>query len=491
MFKPFLTKWPFLFKLRLFLGSFLIIVVLIFLYFKVVPFGRISYEKDWSAKLRSGKGFISDFKPAERLDTTASDSLTVLADPVYFSLFTPRAFDQARVTVKYRDRLGSSTPVIELGVLKDKVSGSYELQPLQNDIVDQLRFSWPRLADDGGRLILQSSRNYSSEADFFKALQSGNLKDCPGGPLSCLAVYNYDLDLEYHLPDYVDVQPVVISQPLRGAHQFYVYFKKEPWRLSFDFVDLNLDKGQDPITVNVFRGNKLVASKSLGDNNPTPDNGRSENKNLTLSGIAETAGVYKVEIKASDDIIIAKTISSSDKLAFINHVWPVSGPGNLTLFTDVPNLQVMTLNPASLGKIDFGGQKFSVDKTDEQFVFSALGGTKALTIKKDDLVLEGNGLFSFSANSLFNPSVKKIDRFFADSGSVRYVLADYERPIESDGIKTSSAVFSLKNISRENGKYTFLISVPGLNGKDSQGKLEITEIKIDLQGKTLWQKIFH
>jgi len=67
MFSAFLTKRPFLFKLRLFFFSLILVFVLAFLYLKIVPFGRITYERHWPSGLKSGQGFIYDFSPAERL----------------------------------------------------------------------------------------------------------------------------------------------------------------------------------------------------------------------------------------------------------------------------------------------------------------------------------------------------------------------------------------------------------------------------------------
>lgn len=324
MFKPFLTKWAFLFKLRLFLGIALIIIVGVFLYLKIVPFGQITYSRTWPRGLASGKGFIYDFKPAERIAVDNGDgttggatgetigdgqSLKIIAEPVYFSLLTPRAFDRAIMTIKYYDHLSAATPIIEAGVLKDKISGAYDLRPVQNKILDNLSFTWPRLEDTDQRLILQVTKNYSTPEEFENDLAAGRLKDCPPGEMtSCVALYNYSWPLDYHLPDYQVLTPLVISQPLRGAHQFYVYFNGS-WRLGFNFTDLNLDKAADPITVNVWFGDKIIASQTLLDDNAASDSGRLENKEMVLQGGAAPSGVYKVEIKVSDDIVIAKVNS--------------------------------------------------------------------------------------------------------------------------------------------------------------------------------------
>jgi len=490
MFKPLLTKWQFVFKLRLFLSLIILILVLSFLYLKIVPGGHIVYERKWPAGLRSGKGFIYDFKPGERLEST-NQSLKIWADPVYFSLFTPRAFDEAILTIKYRSELGTEYPIIEAGVLKDKLTENYELRPLQNNIIDRLLFSWSRLEDTETRLVLQSEKDYDSPARFFADLQAGQLRNCPSGPVSCVALYNYDLAPSYKPSDYTPLKPLVIDQPLRGAHQFYLYLGHEPWRLSFDFTDLNQDKAHDPITVSVMSGSRVVASQTLIDKNPDPAGGKIEEKNIVLRGAGQTAGVYKVDIRVSADIVISKITSSSDKLSFIGRVWPVSSHGPVTLFSSADHIQLQTINPASLGDIELSGRVIFLDKTDQQFVFSTASGPQEIRLKKDDIVLENNGVFALARASLFNPDFKKVDRYFsALDENIKYIIAAYRLPLLDDGLKTATAKFSLRDAYRENGKYTFLISVPGLNGQASTTEtLAIEEISLDLRGKTWWQKI--
>jgi hypothetical protein len=492
------AKLSFLSKLRLSLGVLLLGLILFFAYLKIVPGGHMIYQRDWPAGLKSGKGFIYDFKPAERL-IDDGQSLRIVADPVYFSLAAPRRFDRAKVTIRYYDHLGSTTPIIELGVLQDKVSGTYDLKPLANGILDNWRRRWPCLEDDNQRLILQADEYYATAADFDRDLAAGQLHGCPSGPASCVAVYDYPLTLDYRLPDAASSSPLVISQPLRGRHQFYVYFPAGSWHLDLAFTDLNQDKAADPITVKVYDGDRIVAARSITDLNSDPTGDQAENKSLILDGTAAHAGAYKVVVNISDDVIIASIRSSSDRLAFINNIWPVSGSGSLTLFTDASYLQAQTTNPANLSEIDFGGRTFSLTAPYRQFTFAGGAGVKAIKLAKDDIVLSGNGVFALSRDGLIDPAPLKMDRFFAPGDSVRYIIASYQPPADDNGLKTASADFDLTTADRTDGQYTFLISVPGLEGIATTAGtatttpadfLSVKEIKIELNGKTLWQRIW-
>jgi hypothetical protein len=489
MFKPFLTKWPFLFKFRLFLAAILLALLLAVLYCKIVPFGNISYSHRWPGGLRSGKGFIYDFKPAERLSIDSSGVLKISADPVYFSLFTPRAFDKAKVTVRYRDQLSSSTPIMEIGLLRDKVSGRYDLKPLQNRILDGLSASWPALAVEGGRLLMFPGYGYSDSRSFWKDLESGRLAGCQEGPAACLALYNYRLDKTVPMISNVPATTLTIDQPLRGAHDFFVYLPAGPWRFDFDLVDLNQDKEADPVRLRLYSGRDIIAERDASDPNPHPTSGETETKSLSLSGLSSGPGIYKMSVDISDDMVIARIVSPSDKLSFINKLWPVSGRGGLSVFTDVAYLKAKTLNPASLGQLYFGGRSFTIDKAYQAFTFPSGGGVQNIKLKSDDIVLEGNGVFALSRGGLIDPGFAKIDEYFSPSGPIRYILTDYESPRIEEGDKIAEAEFDLIGAPRSEGRYTFLLSLPGLSGEASSSYVEIKEIRVDLSGKNLWQKI--
>jgi len=492
MIKSFWLKWSFLFKFRLFLGLILFIIVVLFLYLKIVPFGRITYSRDYTAKFNSGKGFIYSFTPAERVDLKSSDAPLMIGDPIYFSLFTPRTFDKAKMTIVYRDNLSLNKPLVEAGVLVDNTIWRYDLKPIDNKGLDYLMLTWHKI-EENGHLFLQKNDNYSSLAEWEKDLARGELKGCESGPENCLAVYNYNPPYNYQMSNYRTAVPIVLDKPLRGAHQFYVYLKNEVLRLDMSFVDLNQGLKPAPIEIILSKDNKTITTRRVDDANLSPGSGLIEEKQILIEEKNLAAGVYKVEIKISDDVVIKKIISSVDRLAFINKVWPVSSNGELTLYTDADYLQVKALNPASLQDISFGGQEFNLNETYRQFDFktSAIEQIKKIKLKKDDVILENNGVFAWAPNSLFNPSLPKVDRFFSVKTAAKYIVADYKKPSEEEGFKTATVEFDLKGAYREKGKYSFMISVPGLKIEDStKDNLEIYEIKIELRGRTLWQKIW-
>ncbi len=484
------SSW--LFKLRLFLGLIIGVLVLILFYFKIVPSGQITYQRTWPRSHYSGQGFISSFKPDNRLDLSQKSEPKIIANPVYFSVFTPRRFNTALVTVTYQNHLSSSTPIIELGVLKGQLASSYDLQPLQNNILDYWRSKWSSLKTAPPLLILQATPSYSSAKKFLSDLRLGNLKNCSKGLLSCLAVYNYTVQNNYSLKLPTSRQVLSITQPLRGAHQFYLYLDRPDWYLDFEFTYLRQDSKPDPITVNIWFKNKLVMTKTIPDHGSVEKDPRHlQVTDLNFSGRHQPTGVYKVEVKINRDVVIKRIKSSTDKLVVIHQIWPVSSSHPLTLFTDAQHLRVQTSNPRSLGKIVFGKQKFNLQQTYQPVDYFTSQKNPIIQLSKDDIILTDAGVFSFSAASLFNPEFTKINRYFQDRPNIKYLIANYQSPIQRGQLKIAQAKFNLLGANRSQGRYTFVISIPGLEqhlGTDNY--LQIKKITISLSGKTLWQKIW-
>lgn len=492
MIKLFWTKWPFLFKFRLVLGLILVIFILFFLYFKIIPFGHVVYSRDYASSIHSGKGFIYGFTPSERIDLKSGEVPLVIGDPIYFSVFSPRTFDKAKVTIVYRDNLPLDMPLVEAGVLVDNIVWRYDLKPVDNKALDYLMLRWNKI-EENGHLFLQKEKNYSSLADLEKDLAASQPKGCTKDLANCLAVYNYSPKYNYQIANYQPSLPLVIDQPLRGTHQFYLYLKNEPLYLDFTFVDLNQDLKPAPIKVILSSEGGVIETQTIADENLNPGSGQTEEKRVLIDKKNLPAGVYKVEVKVTDDTIIKKINSSIGRLSFINKIWPVSGGGSLTLYTDANYLQVKALNPASLQTINFAEHNFVLTEAYRQFDFKADGGglNKEIKIQKDDLILENNGVFAFSPAGIINPSLTKVDRFFSVQTPVKYIVADYQKPIEEEGIKTATVEFNLKNAYREKGKYSFMISVPGLKAENgANDNLEIYKINIEFEGRTLWQKIW-
>lgn len=465
-------------KIRIILWLGLALLTGWLLYMAVAPNGRISYVYDFKKE----NYFIRKLTPAERVKPPEDGSQKIIGDPIYFALRTPRTFNKAKLTLKFRN--SDNLPFIEAGVLADKKVWRYQTRPIDNRAIDGLAKSWPMISANG-IILLQRNKKYDSVGEF--------LKSPP--PDKEIALYNYDLNRRYLLPGYgKSDNEKIINFPLRGAYQFYTYVKNENLDFNFIFVDLNKNKDSDPVEAKIYAGARLIEESGLPDDGVTTDNGKASGERglkINLPGLEE--GVYKVELAVNDDIVTKKIITGQSKLAFINRIWLAEGDAdNIILYTDSQAVNAQTINPAKLQNIQIGSTTLAVSATYRQFSRETEEEISEIRLAKDDTIISGDGVFSFSRESLINPNLKRVvGNFNPDKRGVNYILADYAFPrAAGDGWQVAEAEFDLAKAYREFYKYSFLISVPGLRAEDEiDDSLEISEIRIDLAGTSLLEKI--
>lgn len=493
-------------KLHIFLAGLFFLILAIFFYFKIVPCGNVSYHFSWPDNFFSSRSNFSEFRPGARIKADDKDYLKVISEPVYFSLFSPRNFDQAKVEITYFDNLSKETPIVELGLLKGGPSGSYELKPLQNKLIDSLKFSWSRIVDEDGLLILQKNKEYKNKEEFWQDFKRGDLKNCSADVFSCASFYNYPIETNYKLTSSATIFPLKITRALRGEHRFFVYFNKGDWYLNFDFRDLFLNDLNQDLKVEIFSENILVDSKVLnyerGDISKLAfDNNNKQGKivgSLDFSGTEEKGALYTVVVKVDNNIIIEKTESSSNRLVFINKIWPVYGEKNLKLYTDTSFLSLKTFETDSLGRVYFNNEEHNLNKTYSDLLINTTFNkeVKELRLENSGSLIELNGVISLSQEKFFNPLPYKLDRFFSEDLGYSYLLTNYRSPKKEGDLKVAELSFDLAGVVREAGNYDFVISVPGLvhdSGYDGDYKSEkylgIKKIKVKFIGKNLWQKL--
>lgn len=493
-------------KLHFFLAGLLLLILAIFFYLKIVPSGQATYRFSWPDKFFSARSRFSDFRPGMRIKTDEKDFLRVVSDPVYFSVFSPRNFDRVKLQIKYFDNLSKETPIVELGLLKGGVNGSYELKPVQNKTIESLKYSWNRLVDEEGVLILQRDGNYTNKEEFWRDYEAGYLKNCAADVFSCTSFYNYPVETNYRLTSSATIFPLKINQPLRGEHRFLVYFNKGDWYLNFNFRDVFLNDRSQSIKVEIYSANNLLNSKVLDYERGAIsglafDNEEKQGEvvgSLNFSGKEDQGSLYTVVVKADNNVIIEEIESSSNRLVFLNKIWPVYGDKNISFYTDASSLSLKTFETDSLGKFYFNNEEYYLDKTYSSLLARTAFSReiKEIRLENSGSLIELNGVISLSRERFFDPLPYKIDRQFSEDMGYSYLLTNYRSPKKSGNLKVAELDFDLSGALREKGKYDFVVSVPGLidntdynNDLDSENYLGIKEIKLQFVGKSLWKKV--
>lgn len=488
---------------RVFLWLILAVVLGWFAYLKIVPSGKISYVYGFNKP----NFFIGKLTPAERVEINKG-SAEVKGDPVYFSLRPPRRFEHASVTVKFKNT--TDWPVVEMGLLNDKIAWGYDLKPLQNKIIDQLKLVWPVVYDKNSARLIEREKKYDTVEKFLSNLPANNE----------IALYNYSLKNKFLLDKYSPAkEKQSIDYSFRGSYQFYTYIKNEDLDYVFNFIDLNANRDNDPVDIKVYSSDGLIYTKHIADDLAASSERQAR---LKIAGLKE--GVYRLSFIANDDIITKDITSAQSQFALINKIWLAQGnKKNLVLYTNSHLVSAQTINPASLGKIKVGESVLNLSETYKQFSLKIASPAETgsadnnsgkvdgtyptksqlkmaapgvsdrtkIELVKDDIIISGDGVFSLSETGLLDPRFKSVDKNLdINQEKINYILTNYQEPLESGEWRLATAEFDLTKAYQENGKYQFLISIPGLKAEAvNRGAVIIKEIKIDLSGTGLWQKL--
>jgi len=498
-------------KLRIVLWLALLWVVAGFLYMGIVPSGAISYKYDFNKK----SSFVGELGPSTRVKTTSKEYPNIIiGNPAYITLASPRKFNEVIFKMRYRrinERVSEEQyPVIEAGILVDNTVWRYDLKPLENEIIDKLALVWD-IQRSGDLLLLQQNDNMASSTNRIYDGVESFLEDLPDD--NKIALYNYDLKRDFTLVNYrsffieemlddKEARQTIIEQDLRGNYQFYTYIKNEELDFVFTFVDLNQNRDRDDIDIFFYYENHLIASSHLDDDGITEDGGNESGKReleLKLPDLPE--GVYKIELKVNNDIVTKQIKSKQRKIAFINRVWleKDDSEGGLSLFTNSSVIQMNTTYADRLQIIMVGTKKMELLETYKQYSTkvekrNGLDDFSEIKLENDGVVLSGNRVFSFSPDTFFDPNIKKLDKYIDIAGDgIRYVLARYKEPAVNDGWKNIEVAFDLAGVYREDGRYSFLISVPGLSSpalaEEENFGVEIDEVEFEFKGRSLSEKL--
>ncbi len=471
-------------KLRFFLYSFLIVVIIILAYFYVVPFGKISYSQNFSKNyynLLGGKGFFHKLGPVDRL----FDNNKIIGDPVYFYLKTPRTFSKAKLKIKYllSPELEKTNEYLnfEAGVLVDKENWHYDLKPIFNSALEQLKNSEDfNISREENLFFAQrkSVEQFSSAQEF---LDKGNYREA--------LFYNYSPAYNFKIIDsfsqngvsstgYFHYDIKTVLQNLRGSHVFYTYVHNEPLAIDFSWAVkeiLNNKSDLELVNLFVYYQNEAIFSDLI-------EVKRGETKKYELNLPNLPAGAYKVEIKTSDNVISKKIETDLNKISFLNRVWLDGLTNGFTLYSNKNNFRIKSVDSDCLGELKVGSENILIDKIYQQFNFSlAPNKNKLNKIESNScgLLLENTGLFAFSEIAFFNPLPEKLE---ADTNlaNYNYIIANYQE---------TEIEFDLSKSLHDKDGYRFLLSAPFLNSLNESRYIEIEKIEVDLEGRTLFSKL--
>lgn len=419
---------------------------------------------------------------AEKNQKTGDCYQRLTGEPVYFSAHVPRSFNEAEVTLTYKN---PEQNIIELG-LEKTIAENYELQPLENKFIDDSL--WDKLTSDN-LILLQKNNDYKSVKEF-----TNNI------PINAkIATYHYTPHYNYKIDNYQPSENgLEINNTIRGKHVFYTYLKDEDLDFTFLYQDLNWSFPQENFIVRVYKDDTELTTVF----EPSIDTLEHE-KRVQLTGLGE--GLYKIVLDISDDIIIKKITTkqhllvAKDKLFLVDNEAYGLQTKPATVYSNSDEFLFKTDHDSGLQDVAIEDDSLAVNKLGDFILYRPeeydVGSFKEISVPNNDLLIQGYGYFSFAKETFFDPDYS-IDamRSEMDIEQYDYMIAEnYMAPVVKAGWKTATAKFNLDGVIGDRKNLFFVISAPGL--AEAKDDILIKDISITFKRdpitfKYLWNKIF-
>ncbi|MBI2551604.1 hypothetical protein HYV73_04700 [Candidatus Uhrbacteria bacterium] len=422
----------------------------------LIPSGTFSV----SSKIGTLSPFIDRLLPDQRVAMMEEDGDTfarVTGDPAFFFVHPPRRFDSVDVTVTYKNK---DAPVLELGGLATAAPEVYDLNPLQQNLLNGL--DWPRVGE--GQTLYQRDPRYGSIDEFQR---KPPMRDR-------MAVYHTGISSPLILDgDQETIVPVVSRDySVRGGHQIKTFFRGRELQFDFAYVDENKRQGSDPVVLRLFdRLNQPVAEGRGEDDGEVGETGKAAKKrfvSLRVPSLGE--GVYTIDVEASEDIVF-QTVETPQRF------WVFTSPILLSYAYEGYPIQLVTFGPhlAFEAPTAQGVQRMVVDDalvsvstpfTRVKTTAVGLSNRHTITSYAGDIRVISDGPIAFDDSSLFMPDAwRLLPETDLDAQEIDFILTDYTPPtVTPDGWSTATATFDASTLLLKDGAWKFALSLPSLPG---------------------------
>lgn len=480
----------------------LVLVALLIIYLawqNWAPFGK---RVEFSLTNQNSQQRI-ELGPADRVHKESPGSGIIyrqVHDLVYFSTTLPFQPDRATITMEYQ----VSDPDLALSVgFRDRAYWHYATQNVDSPVLRAL--NWPKVGN--GPYLYQKVPNFPSFESFTQALRNttGKVSRVGSYQLSDQELADRQLTTVSNtvLADYQPSSGTTqITTPLRGKHVFYTYLKSEPFSLTVTKRDLNWYTDADPLSIQIYKDNALLSEKQIEDDGGTTGShqlGAPQTLRMLnpWSGSQPDAGVYKVVLDGSDDVVITNIETNLHKIVFESPIFLAS---NAEVYAGVvPNteansvfarpslLMFRTFHKASLQSIGLPDR--SVELTDTKMATSVdmPGGSATITVPRSDVILTSfPPMVAFKESQYFEPSSFALRPIMAarELDAVDYLLTSVQPPVVKDGWSTFEQQVDLRNAVLQSGKLSWIVQAPHLLG--SQANIMIRQVNVIVEKEGRW-----
>lgn len=458
-------------------GVLFVLVVIGYLAFRYyAPFGKaVSYQfnkklpgSEVVTTLSGGKsGYINI--PSQILTTSFSRFPIELIS---------RDIESIQTTLKFK----KGPEEIKLGV-KGRENDSYTYQPLYNSLFDNL--NWSKL-ESNEFILWQRQKDFLTLYDFVNN-PSYNKKT---------AVYyiNPDKLLSIKSNQPTSNNQTIIETILRGSCSLLTRVTENTLKLTVVKQDLNSYEGADKLNILVRKGENIIAEKTIADDGVVARNllkMQPQSENIVLEDLSP--GLYQIDLvsdSSGNDVLIKRIEINQPQVIFKNQIYVLSEVPT-TFWTDAKQITVLTWHQQGIQSLTLNDKENLVVGElgkEYQFDLESLSGNEKsqlykLNTQKNDLIIKGNGYFSFNESSYFSlgiaNSINLVDLDNLDS--VDYILTSYQPARREGEWYIAETIIDASDIQIDGNKLYFSLEVPNIDKYG--GELEIESLEIEVKSK--------
>jgi len=498
------TGYILLFRLTkvIFVAVFIFTLGYIF-YLNFIPSGtlEVEYSVDQEsmylnnfAKLEEKKKILTDKNNPD----TKYWELT--EDPVYFDINLPRpTFKNVLVKLLYQNP--DQMNPIKIGLKQSSISADYAYQTIGvfNKKILALESNW---AKSNNQDFMENSFNTGYDLDqawhktregdlvlWQKNIQYDTIDQFNNNLPQRHEIITYNLDLtdDFKIDQYEPSEKTLeINSGLRDSVKMFTYIKNEDLYFTLEAIDLNRLKGQDNITIQVYKGNEEIYHDEVNDNTEAANKKLliKKPKELRISNLPE--GVYEIVVQGGPDIVFKKIYTEQELVVFGGQLSLYNADRILSKDAVFSAINLTSSQGIMQVKTDHnsGLQTLLVDDSDQvvidtvhKFSEIELDNNSTITIPINDLIIKTNGVVAFSKNSFFDfvPS-KSLDQV-NNLDNYSFLIARYpEYKIENGWIE-GEVEFNASELWYDQKTLHFIIKATGL---DNDKKLNLKDINVSL-----------
>lgn len=436
-------------------------------------------------KISNRADLVASYGPDDSLEWRLND------EKLNFTTKIPRSFAYAKVTVNLNNK---SQDVVTLSA---QAPPNVVATPTLVDVQFLNTLPWKSISDGGWTLWQRQNdseiqkkiqvRQYNSVTQF--------LDDPPHGER--IGVVNVDPETFLTIPSYrPSTELITLAHSFRGSHTLSLYAQDEPLVVNFQKIDLNRASGADTLSYKLTSQGKVLAQDTVPDDGVVGKSrpaGIPQPVSIRVPHVGK--GIYQLELKTSEDVLIRDISTTQHYLAFQGYVFLADGPSYLpnTAFQPVVlsmlsgNVTLQTPHTDGVQTISVGNKRVKLTSPKQSVTTQAANGTKFL-IPRGDIFLTGKDITLEPAEQFFQflPVSLPITGSPLLDG-IDYIWAPYQ-PRETFGPLTVTKTFALADLFIKSKTLYFSINAPGLVQKRSQLVVNGIDVKLT-RGPLPWGKL--